>query len=270
MSTIKTGFKYLEFPSPMHFEEDSATKNYLLFFLKGEFAINCNQYHNRRFGEGEMVLIPRSSVLKVSASGGSLLLSLFFDTPISSCDKLVFQTLAEICKDVKYDFSPLPIRFPLTDYLGILLHCLRSQLNCLHFHELMQCEFFFLLRGFYTKQEIATLFHPIIGKELDFKDFVMQNYSKVNNADELVTLSNMGRSRFYIKFKEVFGMTVKQWMLKQMNGRILGRIVEPGVCIKDIVETFGFDSQAHFNHYCRQHFGCTPKQLIDQYHVVNK
>ena len=69
-------------------------------------------------------------------------------------------------------------------------------MNCTHLHDIMQREFFFLLRGFYEKQEIAHLFHPIIGKELEFKDFVMQNYTRVNNLDELITLSHIWKNQF--------------------------------------------------------------------------
>ena len=43
MTTIETGFKYLEFAKNAAFEEDNTTKNYLLFFLKGDFTISCNQ-----------------------------------------------------------------------------------------------------------------------------------------------------------------------------------------------------------------------------------
>ena len=134
----------------------------------------------------------------------------------------------------------------------------------------MQQEFFFLLRGFYEKQEIAVLFHPIIGKEMDFKDFVMHNHTKVDNIEQLISLSNMGRSYFFTKFNEVFGMTAKQWMLKQRNQRILEQMTEPGVCIKDVIEKLGFDSQGNFNRYCKQHFGCTPKQLIERCQITNQ
>lgn len=64
MTTIETGFKYLEFDKNTEFEEDNTSKNYLLFFLKGGFTITCNQFHNRPFHAGEMILIPRSSRLK--------------------------------------------------------------------------------------------------------------------------------------------------------------------------------------------------------------
>ena len=270
MTTIGTGFKYLEFAKNAAFEEDNTTKNYLLFFLKGDFTICCNQFHNKLFHAGEMILIPRSSRLKGFAETDSSLLSMFFDIPAENCDKLILQSLSNVCNNIKYDFSPIKIRYPLTLFLEVLTHCIKNGMSCAHLHGLMQREFFFLLRGFYEKQEIAALFHPIIGKEVDFKDFVMHNHTKVDNIEQLISLSNMGRSCFFIKFNEVFGMTAKQWMLKQKNQRILEKMTKPGVCIKDIIEELGFDSQGNFNRYCKQHFGCTPKQLIEQCQATNQ
>ena len=130
---------------------------------------------------------------------------------------------------------------------------------------LCNVSFFFLLRGFYEKPEIALLFHPIIGKELEFKDFVMQNYTRVNNLDELITLSHMGRTSFYIKFKKEFGITAKKWMMKQLKERILGKVSEPGVRVKQLMEVCNFESQAQLYRYFKQQFHCTPKQLIEQY-----
>ena len=229
MTTIETGFKYLEFAKNVAFEEDNTTKNYLLFFLKGDFTICCNQFHNKLFHAGEMILIPRSSRLKGFAETDSSLLSMFFDIPAENCDKLILQSLSNVCNNIKYDFSPIKIRYPLTLFLEVLTHCIKNGMSCAHLHGLMQREFFFLLRGFYEKQEIAALFHPIIGKEVDFKDFVMHNHTKVDNIEQLISLSNMGRSCFFIKFNEVFGMTAKQWMLKQKNQRILEKMTKPGV-----------------------------------------
>ena len=69
---------------------------------------------------------------------------------------------------MEYLFEPIKIRYPLTPFLEVLIHCIRNGMNCLHLHTLMQQELFFLLRGFYEKKDIATLFYPIIGKSIDF------------------------------------------------------------------------------------------------------
>ena len=51
MTTIETGFKYLEFDKNTEFEEDTTSKNYLLFFLKGDFtkpALHVFRYARRK------------------------------------------------------------------------------------------------------------------------------------------------------------------------------------------------------------------------------
>ncbi|MBD3589610.1 helix-turn-helix transcriptional regulator [Bacteroides sp. GM023] len=270
MATAETGFKYAEFFEDTEFGENNASKNYLLFFLKGDFSVSCNQFHNRLFHEGDMILIPRSSHFKGRTKGNANLLSMFFDNPGWNCDKLALHSLSDFCKEDEYNFEPVKIRYPLTPFVELLTYCIKSKMNCLHLHELMQREFFFLIRGFYEKEEIAALFHPIIGKEMDFKDFIMRNYTQVSNIEQLISLSKLGRSRFFAKFNETFGMTAKQWMLKQRNQLILEKLTEPGIYIKDIIEELGFDSQVYFSRYCKQHFGCTPSELIKRCQAENK
>ena len=57
-------------------------------------------------------------------------------------------------------------------------------------------------------------------------------------------------------------MTAKQWMLKQKNQRILEKMTEPGVCIKDIIEELGFDSQGKLQ-------PLLPKQTFRMYPQTN-
>nr|MCY2673650.1 hypothetical protein [Bacteroides fragilis] len=46
----------------------------------------------------------------------------------------------------------------------------------------------FLLRCFYTKEELTLLFYPILATDLSFKDFIIGNCAKVNNVNELISL----------------------------------------------------------------------------------
>lgn len=266
VTTVHSGFKYYEFNCSAIIEESCANKNIILFFLKGNFTVSCNQYTDRRFLENEMILIPKSSVLKISGQDGSQLLFMMFDMPEECHDRHEMQLLADVKLVLNYSFLPSSIRYPLTSFIEMVTYCLQNGMNHnAHLHCLMHREFFLLLKGFYTKEEMIAFLHPIIGQDPDFRDFIMQNYLKVNNVEELILLSNMGRSRFYTKFKEAFGITAKKWMQKQISERILGKVVEPGICVKQLMETCGIESHTHFYRYFKQHFGCTPKELINRY-----
>lgn len=263
ISTIHSGFKYYEIDKTGLIEEECTNKNIVIFFTDGCFTVTCNSFTGRQFVQNEMVLVPKSSALKISGQQGFKLIFMIFDMPEESHDKFEIQHLADAKQAFSYDFAASPVHYPLTLFLDVVSYCLQNGMeHNANLHCMMHKEFFLLLKNFYTKQEVIAFLYPIIGKEPDFRDFIMQNYLKVNNVEELILLSNMGRSSFYTKFKDVFGVTAKQWMQKQISERILGKIMEPGICVKELMKTAGFDSHTHFYRYFKQQFGCTPKELI--------
>ena len=270
LNQVESGFKYIELEEEVVIRKECACWNYLVMFLEGEFIISQEPFNKHTFNAGTMVLLPKMSAFSGWGSSGSKLVALSFDTPPGSCDMFVLQSLSGICKTMKYDFQATEIRYPLTPFLEVLTHCLKNEMSCGHLHELMGKELFFLIRGFYTKEEIAGLFHPIIGQDFHFKKMIIENYQKVDNIEALIDISNMGRSSFFTKFKNVFGMTAKHWIVKQRNRKILDEAMRPGITVKELMTKFMFDSQAHFTNYCRQHFGCTPKQLLEYYHTENQ
>lgn len=270
LETVENGFKYIEFERDETILEKESLWNYLIFVLEGECIISCNQFRNRIFQTGTIVLLPKKAMVSIKAAAGTQLLSLSFDVPLNKCDKFILQSLTNLCENMEYEFLPIDIRYPLPPYLEVVTYCLRNRMDCGHFHALLQQELFFLLRGFYPKEDLALLFHPIISTELSFKDFVINNYLKVNNVNELILLSNMGKSSFYNKFKEVFGMSAKQWLLKQRDMHIINKIIASDTTVAELMEEFRFESQAHFTHYCRQRFSCTPRELILKYQTVDQ
>ena len=138
-------------------------------------------------------------------------------------------------------------------------------MSCAHLHEMKQRELFFYLRGFYSKEEIAGLFYPIVSRSFDFRNFVFENYRKVHSLKELIDLSPMSRSTFLRRFKSEFNDTAHDWMLKQTCQRIVGEIACPETTIKDLMAKFGFDSHSSFNRFCKANFHCTPSELIRRY-----
>lgn len=270
LETIENGFKYIEFAYDEIMLDKESLWNYLLFVIDGECIIDCNQFRGRLFRAGTIVLLPKKAMVTIKASAGTRLLSLSFSVPLNVCDKFILQSLSGICENIEYDFQPLDIRYPLPPYMEVVTHCLNNKMACGHFHELLEQELFFILRGFYLKEELALLFYPIVSAELSFKDFVINSYLKVSNVNELVSLSNMGKSSFYKKFRKAFGMSAKQWLLKQQDIHIINKIATSETTVGKLMEEFKFESQAHFTNYCKQRFNCTPRELIIKYQAVDQ
>lgn len=265
---IDTGFKYLEVPPGTHVYEPKLQYNNVVILIEGECIISCNQYDNRKISSSEMVLLPRGALVDAYTQKDCKLLLFSFGMVRNVCDVNMLQSYYDLCYDVHYDFTPLEIRHPLNEFIDLLVFCLKSGMNCAHLHEIKHKEFFLYLRGFYTKEEIVQLFFPIMGKKLKFKDMVLKNYTKAENVEELIELLKMSKNAFYAKFSKEFGMSPRQWMLKQIRHQVFIKAAIPNITIKELMDLFNFDSPVQFNRFCMREFNCTPGELIKQQQEV--
>ena len=266
---IDTGFKYLEVPPGTHVYEPKLQYNNVVILIEGECIISCNQYDNRKISSSEMVLLPRGALVDAYTQKDCKLLLFSFGMVRNVCDVNMLQSYYDLCNDVHYDFTPLEIRHPLNEFIDLLVFCLKSGMNCVHLHEIKHKEFFLYLRGFYTKEEIVQLFFPIMGKKLKFKDMVLKNYTKAENVEELIELLKMSKNAFYAKFSKEFGMSPRQWMLKQIRHQVFLKAAIPNITIKELMDLFNFDSPVQFNRFCMREFNCTPGELIKQQQEVS-
>ena len=265
MIDINYGFHYAELAANTGEIDKTLERNVIIFTIEGSCSISYDQFPNRVFTSGNMIFLPKSAVIKTKVLEDAKFMYMAFDVPQNPCDKQNFEHLWETCKTITYDFAPLNMNYPMTDFINSLAYYLRNGGNCVHLHEIKHKELFLILRWFYTKEQFAAFFYPIIGKSFDFKNFILENYAQCDRLEELIERSNMCPNAFMKKFKAEFGITAYQWMLKQMCQKIVHVALQPGATIKDIMINIGIDSPSHFNRICKRHFSKTPKELITFY-----
>lgn len=263
LKEINTGFIYQELPKGYtRIIEQEARNNYLVLVLEGYIKLSCNLKKDKIINEGEMVLIAKSSLVKAECLKKTQILTLIFDLPETNCDKLNFQHLAKLTIGMDYNFYTLPINYPIKLFCKLMIIYLSEKANCKHLHESKHNELFLCLRYFYTKQDLAQFFCPMLSSSLSFQALVLENYTKVKSVKELIELSNMGTSAFYDKFKKAFGLSAKQWLTRKKLGRIVNRASKPEVTVKELMNEFDFESLSQFQAYCKRNLGCTPSMLI--------
>lgn len=263
LKEINTGFIYREFKkSDRQIAETPTTQNHLVVVLKGRIRVDCEMAAQREVGAGEMFVIARSSVVYRQFMEDTHILLLKFDYPTTNCDKLNFQHLARLTPEIEYNLNTLAVKYPVNLFFELLIHYLTERANCAHLHEWKHNELFLCLRYFYSREELASLFYPILAQSIDFRGFVMDNYRRVKSVKELVGLSNMSRSVFYAKFSREFGMPAKQWLMKKILYKIAYRASEPGITVKKLMTDMDFESLPQFQVYCKRNFGCSPSELI--------
>lgn len=239
--------------------------NFLIFILEGEMLIAKDQGEPQSVAEGQFLFMPFHAdyEIQIRRSGRCIYMSFFYND-IQLCDKFLLESYWKQVKGCQHIFRPLPVREPLTYFLGSMRSYLEAGVNCKHLHALKEKELFIILRTSYTKEEVVNLFYPILGRDINFKGAVISNADKVESREELAALLNMSVPDLARKFNREFGEPVYSWLMKQKKRRVQEYISLPAVSIKDVIHYFNFSSPANFNRYCKQNFGCAPTELFDR------
>lgn len=264
LKEIDSGFIYEELEKGS--KRDSVqemNKNHLVIVLEGKISLTCNLWKNRIINGGEIFLIAKSSLVQGECLEDTRVLTLSFDSPHTNCEKLNFQYLAELARNIEYNLDTLPISRPINVFCDLMVIYMKQKASCAHLHEAKHNEMFLCLRYFYTKYELARLFYPMLSEAFDFQKFILENYNNVKSVKELVELSCMGKSAFYDKFNKAFGMSAKQWLTNKKLLKMINAAAEPGMTVKRLMAESDFDSLSQFQVYCKRNFDCTPTTLIN-------
>ena len=208
--------------------------------------------------------IPMSSDYKVCANTDATLIMNYFNKPIDLCEKTALESLS-VFLEQELHTSTLRINKPLKNFLSNIAFYMNEGVFCKHFHEIKQKELFYILRYFYTKNEIAGLFAPIISKDLDFKNTVLANYLNANSVKELAHICNYSLSSFNRIFKKNFQENPYFWLQNQKIKYVIGRLSNKNIPLGQIIDEFRFSSPSHFTIFCKKHLNSTPSQYRKQH-----
>lgn len=246
--------------------------NYILFIRSGEIELLCNE-HVRILKSGEIILIPKASEFAIKGIANTDIVIHCFERIQKLYDHLAFEKLLVYSDKKNYKFGPTKLLPAFNPFLDSIVFYLNNKINCKHMHEVKQAEMLMLFRLFYSKEECAEFFYPIINSNIEFKNLVLDHYKKVKKVHELAEICCLSLSTFNRKFKLFFNDSPYQWMQKQKARHIQMKLRDPNIPICDIIEEFGFSSSGHFTTYCKIHFNMTPtqlrKKLMDEIRLYN-
>lgn len=258
---VKTGFRFEVILANEILKEDCKPMHHLLFVMTGRIEVQCDNYAKVIVGAMETVFLPKSCSCYIRVVENSGLMFLSFDNNLNICDRHFFQNLYKLTQELEYKFIVLPIRGRVRDFLDLLINYFEDGLTCSHLHEMKQKELFLLFRAYYSKSELVQFFYPIIGADFDFKNKVLENFSKAKSVEELAELIGFSNSEFRRRFLENFHEPVYRWMQKQKSKRIQYELLVGNDDMTTLAYRFGFSSAAHFNKFCHVQFGMSPTQF---------
>jgi len=241
--------------------EITSSNNLFVCILEGELLFSQGKYTNRKISKGKVLLLVANSPFKSVADKNTKLLIFSMRNETHICDRYSLEMLMKENDLGEPDLNYLEINKPLNDYLKSLDKYISDGLRCFFFHEIKIKELFYILRGYYPKEELYVFFYPLLSNDISFSDFIQKNYHKVKTVKELAELANYSLSGFVKRFKKVFGVSAYHWINEQKATLIYREINEMTKTLKEISFEYGFSSPAHFNDFCKNHFGETPGNI---------
>lgn len=247
---------------------ETVTRNYLdytllVFLYDGEVEINYGIDGTLNLKAGNVFLLPKNLEIKMTAGNSDARALLCkFNTDIKMCSMYSLKQLDKyVPENQEKRFYSLSFDERIKSFVNLIVMALSDGLSCTHYHQIKREELFMYLRAGYTREELAMFFSPIIGTNIDFKDFVLTHYKQIYDVKEFAEKANMSQSTFNRRFKETFNDTALHWLLARKSESILNDIVKGDLSFAEISEKYRFSSPSYFVAFCKKHYGKTAAEL---------
>lgn len=254
----------LEVPAGITIERDLHYTE-IVFIVKGVFALSYGKIINNEISEGKFMLFPPGSHVHVEAKQDTKFIICRIRGIIQLCECIPLQQFASAdSKSIDNQFHLLDINEKIYKFMDFLIECSEEGLKCTYYFETKMKELFFLLRAYYTKEDLGKFFKPLLSSDFTFMNLMYQNYRKVKNVRQLAELSLYSESGFKKQFNRVFGTSASEWLRSQKAALIFHDLNCSPLSIKELAERYDFASVSSFTNFCQQMFGKTPGNIRSQ------
>lgn len=260
-----TGTAYV----PMTFNDIIVKNNlphhFVVFVLRGTIVLTCKHYQAKSVHAGNMTFISKGGFLQVESQevNSSVLFFAFDEITIRTSESLMdfFSSHGNLSG---YVHNTLPVNLSMkhiVDKITIQLRKgrIKNPVICQAWHT----ELFITFISYYTKTQVMEFFRPLVSTNINFRDFVENNYMEVNgNVEKLIRFSGMTQYSFMKKFKEEFGMTPKVWMAGKFKDELEYFSSLPNATTGFVASKLGI-TDVRLCQLTRKIYGSTPQQLIE-------
>ncbi|NDV56439.1 AraC family transcriptional regulator, partial [Parabacteroides sp. 52] len=184
----------------------------VVILLEGSAHISFDFVLNKELKKGHMILFAPGTQFKVRTQKGVSILLLPVQESIRQCYCFSMYQLKAV-KTSKQEYpGVLGVKPVIQTFIQELTQNLAGGLLCTGYMKLKTEEFLILFRAYYTKEEQATFFYPVLHENSSFTDFILKNYRQVKKVNEFAQLYACSLSNFDKKFKKAFGISAYKWM----------------------------------------------------------
>ncbi|MDR2388483.1 MAG: AraC family transcriptional regulator [Tannerellaceae bacterium] len=258
---VKVGFKQYKISEGDTYYSAYKDCNLLIFLLEGKMMLNSSEGLGQLVRREQFFFLPISADMSFHALSPSNFLLFYFDRFGNICDRAYFRELSKLPDRKEQSFCIHDTHKPLFLFVQNITTRFTQLMSDAEYQRLKYEECIYLLRLLHSKEKMQEIFHPIVGKVIDFRAFVLKNYLKVKNIQGLVELSGLKRKTFDRQFNYEFDKSPYQWMLGQKAKHIRYDLSETSEQMQELMKKYGFTIAPHFTRFCKEYFKTTPLEL---------
>lgn len=243
----------------------------LVFVIDGHFSLSYTKYIDLDITKGKIMFFPPGSHIRVQFLEETLIIICRVQGLVQLCDCLTLEKLYDEYKEmVEEGFYMLDINERIYGYISHFVDCVEDGLRCSYYFATKMKELFFLLRAYYTKEQLAAFFAPLVSKNARFMKLMYENYRNVRSVQELADLSMYSSSGFKKQFNRVFGMPASEWLSSQKAAHIFQDLHNSHLSIKELADKYDFASVSSFSTFCVNKFGTSPAKMRKTGHKTKR
>lgn len=125
--------------------------------MKGEFCVNCGGYDDS-FPEGHLMVIPAGTPYVVTAREDTEYIICRVCNNLHLCEEFSLEKLFHEEDTNDYECRSLPFCEAMQYYVEMVYQYLQDGIRCRWFFEVKMKELMFILRNYYTKEELKHFF----------------------------------------------------------------------------------------------------------------
>ena len=260
-----TGVAYVPLAANDIIVKNNLKHHFVVFVLRGTIFLTCKHYETKAVNACSMTFVSKGGFFQVESRevNSSVLFFAFDEITIRTSESLMdfFSSHGNLSG---YVHNTLPVNLSMkhiVDKITIQLRKgrIKNPVICQAWHT----ELFITFISYYTKTQVTEFFRPLVSTNINFKDFVENNYMEVyGNVEKLIQFSGLTHHTFNKRFKEEFGMTPKAWLTARFRDDLEYYSSLPNATTGFVASKLGI-TDVRLCQLTRKMYGTTPQQLIE-------
>lgn len=236
----------------------------IVFVLNGKLSITSGSYKNCVTGRREAFLIPYNTEFHIEALEDSHFISCRFTADSLLAANYPVKELSALQLSRKCEFNQLKINNSLYLFLKLMEEYLENGEILRSLLEVKKTELFYLLYIKYIKADLVTFLYPILGEDIEFREFVLNNYLKISSIPQLAEMAHYSLSGFEKKFRRCFKDSPYNWIMRNKAENIRQELEMGTATFQEIAYKYKFSSYRSFLRFCQAQFGLSPSKMLKQ------